>query len=60
MKCLAYIKKKKTDKLGCLLQYGVDVAGSSELLFFSFIIITSKTLHSSNADFEFLKKTFLH
>lgn len=54
MKCLAHIKKKKTDKLGCLLQYGVG--GSSKFLFFSFIIVTSKTLHSSNADFEFPKK----
>lgn len=47
MKCLAHIKKKKTDKLGCLLQYGVG--GSSKFLL---------TLHSSNIDFEFLKKRF--
>lgn len=58
MKCLGYIFKKKTDKLGCLLQYGVG--GSSKFLFFFFIIITSKTLHSSIADFEFLKKMFLY
>lgn len=36
------------------MQYGVGVGGSSELFFF--IIVASKTLHSSNADFELPKK----